>query len=83
MADKSFPKCMQDIGRFQEAVNIRARKIIKEYDKRMEETGDWTLAAEADKKICSMAKEQAVNTLNKVLKISSIDMKNGFNLQDN
>ena len=78
-----FVRCMQDIGRFQEAVNIRARKIIKEYDKRMEETGDWTLAAEADKKICSMAKEQAVNTLNKVLKISSIDMKNGFNLQDN
>lgn len=83
MADKSFPKCMQDIGRFQDAVNIRARKIIKEYDKRMEETGDWTLAAEADKKICSMTKEQAVNTLNKVLKTSSIDMKNGFNLQDN
>ena len=62
---------------------IRLNEIIKEYDKRMEETGDWTLAAEADKKICSMAKEQAVNTLNKVLKTSSIDMKNGFNLQDN
>lgn len=82
MADKSFAGCMQDIERFQDAVNLRGRKLIREYDRRMEASGDYSLTSEADKKICDMAKEEAMKTLSKVLKTSSVDMKDGFNMKD-
>ena len=74
---------MQDIERFQDAVNIRSRKLIREYDQKMAEAGDFSLTAEANKKICQMAKEEAGKTLSKVLKQSSVDMKDGFKLKDN
>ena len=83
MADKSYAGCMQDIDRFRDKVNINARKIIREYDQRMKESADFSLTAEADKKICDMVKKEAVKTLGKVLKTSSVDMKNGYNLKDN
>lgn len=83
MADKSYASCMQDVERFQDAVNIKGRRLIREYDQKMTETEDFSLTAEADKKICDMAKEEAGNALSKVLKTSSVDMKNGFNLKDN
>ena len=83
MADKSYAGCMQDIDRFRDKVNINARKIIREYDQRMKESADFSLTAEADKKICDMVKKEAVKTLGKVHKTSSVDMKNGYNLKDN
>lgn len=83
MADKSYAGCIQDIDRFQDAVNIKSRRIIREYDSRMEETGDYTLAQEANKKICDTVKKEAGKTLSKILKTSSVDMKNGYNLKDN
>ena len=82
MADKSFGDCMQEVGRFQDAVNVKGRQLIREYDKRMAESGDYTLTAEANSKICEMVKKEAGNTLSKVLKTSSVQMKNGFNMKD-
>ena len=82
MADKSFSTTMQDIERMQDAVNIKGRHIIREYDRRMTESGDFTLTAEADKKISQMVKEETGETLSKVLKTSSVEMKNGFNMKD-
>lgn len=82
MADKSFSTTMQDIERFQDAVNVKGCQIIREYDKKMEKSGDFSLAAEADKKICVMVKKEAEKTLFKVLKTSSVEMKNGFNMKD-
>ena len=49
----------------------------------MIETGDFTLTAEADKKICQIVKEEAGEVLSKVLKTSSVEMKNGFDMKDN
>ena len=82
MADKSFSTCMQDIERFQDAVNVKGRQIIREYDIKMTEAKDYSLTAEADKKICQFVKEEAGETLSKVLKTSSVEMKNGFNMKD-
>ena len=48
----------------------------------MAESGDYTLTAEANKKICQMAKKEATMVLGKVLQTSSSEMKDGFNLKD-
>ena len=83
MADKNFAHCSQNIERYQYAVNIEARKIIREYDKKMIESGDLTLAEEANRKLCDMAKEETQKALNKITETSSICMKNSSNLADN
>ena len=64
-------------------MNIRARQIIIEYDKKMAETGDYSLAAEANKKICEMAKEETDKALGLILDTSSVRMKNNSKLADN
>ena len=56
---------------------------IREYDQKMAESNDYTLTAEANKKICAAVKEEAGEALSKVLKTSSAEMKNGFNMKDN
>ena len=83
MADKDFDHCVQDIERYHDAVNIRSRQLIIEYDKKMAATGDWALAAEANKKICAMAKEETDKTLGRILSTSSVRMKNNSKLSDN
>jgi len=83
MADKSYSTCMQDIERYQDAINIRSRQILREYDQKMADSNDYTLTAEANKKICAAVKEEAGEALSKVLKTSSAEMKNGFNMKDN
>ena len=83
MVDKDYDHCIQDIGRYQNAVNVRCRQVILEYDKKMAETGDFSLAAEANKKICDIAKEETVKTLGKILTTSTLNMKNNSRLSDN
>ena len=61
----------------------KGRQIVREYDRRMTETGDFSLAAEANEKLCKMAREQTTGTLGKVLYESSVHMKNGYNRADN
>lgn len=82
MADKDYDHCIQNIERYQDAVNIRGRQIIREYDKRMAETGDFSLTAEANRKLCEMAKEETTKTLGKILETSSVRMKNNSSLSD-
>lgn len=83
MADKDYDHCIQNIERYQDAVNIRARQIIREYDKRMAESGDFSLTAEANRVICDMAREETVKALGRILDTSSIHMKNNSKLSDN
>ena len=59
------------------------RRLILEYDRRMAETGDFSLTAEANASLADMAKEQTIATLNKVLLESSQRMKNGYDRADN
>ena len=83
MADKNYADCVQNIERYQDAVNIRGLQLIREYDERMAESGDFSLTEEANRKICEMAKEETDKALGRILDTSSKKMKNGFNLADN
>ena len=83
LADHDYPACVQQIERYENAVMTRARRIVREYDRRMVESGDFSLAAEANEKLCKMAREQTTDTLGKVLYESSVRMKNGYNRADN
>ena len=83
LADPNFGTSIQHIERYHKAVLTKGRQIINEYDKKMIETGDFSLTAEANEKLCAMAKERTIDTLNKVLLDASTHMKNGFNRSDN
>jgi len=83
MADKDYDHCIQDIERYQDNVSIGARRIIIEYDKKMIESGDFTLVAEANRKICDLAKEETDKALGTILDTSSVRMKNNSKLADN
>ncbi len=83
LADPHFAACIQDIDRYEEAMETRGRQLILEYDRKIAETGDVSLAEEGNRKLCKMAEEETVKALNKVLQIASERMKNGFNLADN
>ncbi len=83
LADKCYAATQQNVERYQDAVAIRSRQIIREYDRKMAESGDFSLAKEANAKLCAMCKEETTAVLNKVLLTASENMKNGFNLADN
>ena len=83
MVDKDYDHCIQDIERYQNKVNIRCRQVIIEYDKKMAEMGDFSLAAEANNKICDIAKEETTRALGKILQTSTVSMKNNSRLADN
>ena len=83
LADPNFAASIQNIERYQDAVAIRGRRLIREYDRKMAESGDYSLASEANRKLCEMCREETVKVLNKVLQTASENMKNGYNLADN
>ena len=83
MADATYSASIQLIDRYQEAIATKGRRIIREYDRKMAEGGDDSLPAEANEKLCAMAKEETGKTLTRVLAEASIAMKNGFRLADN
>lgn len=83
LADHSYNTCIQHIQRYQEKVAAEGRRIMREYDRRMTASGDFSLAEEANSKLCAMAREQSAFTLNKVLREASVTMKNGYNRADN
>ena len=83
LADHDYASCMQDIERYQNAVLVKGRRLILEYDRRMTETKDFSLMEEANGKLAEMAREQTLKTLGKVLATSSEHMKNGYNRADN
>jgi dipeptidase len=69
--------------RYESAVMTKCRQIIREYDRKMEETGDFSLTEEANEKICAAVKDLTGDTLNKITKEASARMKNEYNLADN
>ena len=83
LTDSHYADSCQDIERYQLAVATRGRQLIREYDRKMTETGDFSLMEEANGKLTAMAKEETISTLNKVLRTATEKMKNGFNLADN
>ncbi len=83
LADSAYSGCIQNIERYQNAVMSRGRRIVLEYDRKMIESGDFSLTEKANEELCAMAKEQTTSTLNKVLAEVSTHMKNGYNRADN
>ena len=83
LADHNYASCIQQVERYQNAVATKGRRIIREYDKKMIASGDFSLTAEANEKLCAMARERTIDTLNKVLLDASEHMKNGYNRADN
>ena len=83
LADAHYAACIQPVERYQAAVATEGRRLLVEYDRRMLESGDFSLAAEANGKLCAMAKEQTTAALNKVLFEASVKMKNGYDRADN
>ena len=83
LADHNFGTCVQLIERYQNAVAVKGRQLVREYDEKMMKAKDFSLCAEANEKLCAMAKEKTIETLGKVLKDASVHMKNGYNRADN
>ena len=83
LADHSYNKSIQFIVRYQDAVAAGGRRLLREYDRKMLESGDFGLAAEANEALAKMAKEETSKTLCKVLRAASETMKNGYNRADN
>ena len=73
---------MQEIERYELAVATEGRRLVREYDEKMAAKKDFSLTEEANEKLCAMAKEKTIATLNKVLQLASEKMKNGFNMED-
>ena len=83
LADHNYATCIQQIERYHNAVLTKGRRIIREYDQKIAETGDTALIREANEKLSAMAREQTTQTLNKILLDASTHMKNGYNRADN
>ncbi len=83
LADHSYNQCVQIVTRYQNTVMTEGRKLVLEYDRKIAETGDASLCAEANEKLAAMAKEQTDKALTAVLHESSVTMKNGYNRADN
>ena len=83
LADPNYGACIQLIERYQNAVAVKGRRIILEYDRKMAESGDFSLTREANEALCAMAREQTADALTKVLQEASARMKNGYNRADN
>ena len=83
LADPIYANCIQMVERYQNAIAIKGRQIIREYDQKMAEKGSYDLMQEANEKLCEMAKAQTIKTLNQIVLESSKHMKNGYSLADN
>ncbi len=82
LADPHFAATIPLVNRYQDQVFIRGRQLIVEYDRKIAESGDLRLAEEANRKLCAMAKEETVKTLNDVLLAASEKMRNAYHLDD-
>ena len=80
LADPNYNTCIQEISRYQEGVTTEGRRIVAEYDAK--DSDDPGLLAEANEKLCAMAKKKTIETLGKILLDASQHMRNGFNLAD-
>lgn len=78
MADPHFRDCVRDIEEYQKTMANKGRRLIYEYDAKMVETKDFSLCAEANAKICEMAKKETTDVFGKVLLEASKNMKNTY-----
>ena len=83
LADPHFARTVQPLDRYQSAVMTRGRQLVLEYDRKIAETGDLSLAARANDALCKMAREETQKVLNALTLIASEEMKDGYDRADN
>ena len=83
LADHSYNQSIQFVVRYQDAMMSKGRRLLREYDAKMLESGDYKLAAEANDRLANLAKEETGKVLGRVLRAASETMKNGYNRADN
>jgi len=83
IADTNFGACVQHVERYQKAVITGGRRLVLEYDKKMIESGDFSLCDEANKKICAATKKECDQYLRNLVSTTSEFMKCGYNRKDN
>ncbi len=91
LADHSYAACVQQIERYHNAVAVKGRQLLGEFDRKAAEAqADGAdaktveaLLEKANEALCKMAKEETTKALTKVLEESSKSMKNGYNRADN
>lgn len=83
LADPHFGKCIQWIERYQNEMFNEGHLALNKSDKLFIKTKDINILSKANEEICAKAKEITQNTLNKLVLISSEQMKNGYNRADN
>ena len=83
LCDPHFARTVQPLERYQNAVMARGRQLVRTYDRRMTDSGDFSLAAEANDALAKMAREETDKALNTLVLIASETMKDGYDLADN
>ena len=83
LADPHFAQTVQPLERYQDRVMTRGRQLVLEYDKKMADSGDFSLTAEANDALAKMAKEETGKILNQLTLIASEQMKDGYDRADN
>ena len=83
LADPHFAETVQPLERYQMAVFTRGRQLVREYDRKMTESGDFTLTREANEALAGMARQETQKALNALVLIASEKMKNGYDRADN
>ncbi|MBR5411067.1 MAG: C69 family dipeptidase [Clostridia bacterium] len=82
LADPHYPAAITHIERYHLAMMTEGRRIVAEYDRKMEESGDFGLTEKANEELAAAAKRLTADTLNKVLYEASRLMKNGYDRAD-
>ena len=83
LADPIFAAAIQMVERYQNAVAVKGRRLVLEYDRKMAGGDAPALIREANDRLCAMAKDESDSALTKILLEASRHMKNGYNLADN
>lgn len=83
LCDPHFGKCIQWIERYQAEMFNEGHLALNKSDELFIKTKDINVLSKANEEICTKAKRITQNTLNKLVLISSEQMKNGYNRADN
>ena len=84
-ADAHYNLCALEIERYQKSTSSKGHELLNKYDKNVLSYNkfDKELLEKANEVIANMAMEETAKTLDRVLYISSCNMKNSFSRSDN
>ena len=83
LSDPHFARTVQPLERYQDAVITKGRQIVREYDAKMAEKGDFSLTGAANDALAKMARKETDKALNAITLIASEGMKDGYDRADN